>query len=179
MRKEYFFPTAEGEARILLLIDAFSSSSKVLEGRTKLAKLDFFLRYEKYLLRAFRIRSRTRNIPDKELTDLILSSDSNNIEHRMVRYKFGPWDPAYFNILGSLIGKGFVDPVPISSGIGYKTTPLGKKLADELFKDESWKPVGLKTKLLRKHFDLSGSRLKEFVYENFPEVTQAKMGENL
>jgi len=41
MRRELFQPTVLGEARVLLLINNFSSKGSALEGRTKLAKLDF------------------------------------------------------------------------------------------------------------------------------------------
>jgi hypothetical protein len=48
MRDEAFAPTAEGEARLLLLIDAFSAGGEHLQGRVKLAKLDFLLRYPRF-----------------------------------------------------------------------------------------------------------------------------------
>ena len=56
MKIDLFQPTIEGEARLLLLIEAFSRGIKTLEGRTKLAKLDFFLRYPRYFHRALQIR---------------------------------------------------------------------------------------------------------------------------
>ena len=45
MRTEQFQPSLDSEGRLLLLIAAFSRGNRVLEGRTKLAKLDFLLRY--------------------------------------------------------------------------------------------------------------------------------------
>ncbi len=47
---EKVFPTAEGEVRLLLLIDAFGASG--MNGRTQLAKTDFFVRYPRYLREA-------------------------------------------------------------------------------------------------------------------------------
>ena len=55
MRPDMFYPSALGEGRILLLIDRFTTPKKCLEGRTKLAKLDFFLRYPSYLSKALDI----------------------------------------------------------------------------------------------------------------------------
>ena len=56
MRVDSFQPSLDGEARLLLLIEAFSRRENILEGRTKLAKLDFFLRYPIYFERALQIR---------------------------------------------------------------------------------------------------------------------------
>jgi hypothetical protein len=56
LRKELFQPSIESEARILLLINAFTTPTKSLEGRTKLAKLDFLLRYPSFMQRALAIR---------------------------------------------------------------------------------------------------------------------------
>ena len=97
----------------------------------------------------------------------------------MVRYRYGPWDPAYYGILGSLIGKGLVEPKSIKRGIGFRTTQKGKELANSLSKEIYWRDISNRSRLLKKHFDLSGTSLKEFVYEHFPEVTQAKWGEVL
>jgi len=51
-----FAGTRDGEARLLLLIDAFSGGADGLQGRTKLAKLDFLLRYPRFCRRAMRLR---------------------------------------------------------------------------------------------------------------------------
>src|SRR6266480_7920176 len=59
LRPELFYPSPLGEGRLLILIDAFTSSSKSLEGRTKLAKLDFLLRYPAHLERALAVRGST------------------------------------------------------------------------------------------------------------------------
>ena len=67
MRKDLFFPSIEGEARILILINNFSAKLNCLEGRTKLAKLDFLLRYPGYFNRALVVRSSEKSIPDKDL----------------------------------------------------------------------------------------------------------------
>lgn len=178
MRKELFFPSIEGEARILILINHFTSDVKCLEGRTKLAKLDFFLRYPGYFERALEIRSSEKKIPRKDLT-IPTTGEEENIEHRMVRYRYGPWDPAYYAILGRLIGKGLVEPKSINRGIGFITTQNGKNLANSLSKESLWQDISTRAKILRKHFDLTGSSLKDFVYEHFPEVTQAKWGDKL
>lgn len=166
-----FQPSLEGEARLLLLIEAFSRRTKVLEGRTKLAKLDFFVRYPTYFERALRIRR----------PELVHGAEAPepDLESRMVRYRFGPWDPAYYALLGRLVGKGLVLPAPYAHGIGYRVTEKGRAMAGTLKDEPAWNDTSDRIQLLRKHFDLSGATLKKFVYDNFPEVTQATWGQSL
>ena len=166
-----FQPSLEGEARLLLLIEAFSRRRKVLEGRTKLAKLDFLLRYPTYCERALQIR-----LPELVRAKVIPEPD---VESRMVRYRFGPWDPAYFALLGRLVGKGLIRPAPYARGIGYRATDKGCVMADALKGEPAWLDISERIELLRRHFDLSGATLKKFIYENFPEVTRATWGQPL
>ena len=172
MPSQLFAPSSEGEARLLLLISAFTGRSKSLEGRTKLAKLDFFLRYPDYLRRAINIRAPATNLPDAPLL-------AKTIENRMIRYRYGPWDPAYFSLLGRLLGRGLVDVVPGAQGLHFRTSGAGSRLAAKLAETEDWKQTAAISKLLRRHLDLSGASLKRFVYKNFPEVTAASWGEPL
>lgn len=174
MRKQLFFPSVEGEARILLLIDGFTTNKRGLDGRTKLAKLDFFLRYPAYLQRALKIRASIEGA-NINLADF----ERDSIEDRMIRYRYGPWDPAYFAILGRLIGKELVEPVNAKQGIGYRSTNTGRELSAQLGREEAWIDTSNRVKLLRIHFDLSGTTLKKFVYEHFPEVTRANWGQPL
>lgn len=172
LHRDLFHPTLEGEARLLLLINAFSGENKSLEGRTKLAKLDFFLRYPKFMARALSIRK-------PKLVMDVSSQEQCNIESRMIRYRYGPWDPSYYAILGRLIGKGLIQPVPTTNGIGYKTTASGRSTAESIAGNENWADVAARTKLLRRHFDLSETTLKGFIYEHFPEVAGASWGAQL
>ncbi len=172
MLSELFMPTSEGEARVLLLIDAFSVRGNSLEGRTKLAKLDFLLRYPLFLRRALAVRAPQQDWP-------LSGPDEENIENRMIRYRYGPWDPSYFALLGRLFGKGLVELVPIRGGLGFRTTDRGSELAARLAATEPWADSQMLIGLLKRHFDLAGTSLKSFVYEHFPEVTGAKWGEQL
>jgi hypothetical protein len=169
---ELFTPTPEGEARVLLLIDAFSTRRSSLEGRTKLAKLDFLLRYPPFLRRALAVRAPQQRWP-------LAAPDEDNIENRMIRYRYGPWDPSYFAILGRLFGKGLVELVPIRGGLGFRSTHQGSQLAARLAATEPWAESQLLIGLLRRHFNLSGATLKSFVYGHFPEVAAADWGEEL
>ena len=172
MRRELFQPTEEGEARLLILIATFTGKNKCLEGRTKLAKLDFLLRYPRFLRRALLIRGES---PER-LTDL---SDQEDLESRMVRYRYGPWDPSYYAILGRLVGKRLIEPIPFARGIGYRSTDEGQKVVRALTSVEDWSAIQRSARLLKKYLDLSGTSLMNFIYTNFPEVTHSSWGEHL
>jgi hypothetical protein len=179
MRSDLFFPTIEGEARILLLINAFSGRGRSLEGRTKLAKLDFFLRYPAYFARALEVRHGIKASISTVAAVQIAAAEGDTIETQMVRYRYGPWDPAYFGILGRLIGKALVDPVPAERGIGYRTTSKGNELASNLAKTPEWQVVADRAALLLRYFDVSGERLKKLIYAQFPEIVSAQWGKQL
>jgi len=162
----------EGQARLLLLIDAFSTAEETLQGRVKLAKLDFLLRYPSFYRRALIARGRSVSYPAE--------IDEDNIEHRMVRYRYGPWDPAYYALLGALLGRGLIETVPAGRYTGLRTTPLGADLASELAAAPAWKDVAERARKLRSAFrSHTGTWLKDFIYEQFPEVTQARWGQPL
>jgi hypothetical protein len=172
LRKELFQPSIESEARILLLINAFTTPTKSLEGRTKLAKLDFLLRYPSFMQRALAIRTSSQVME-------LASEEQHNIEGRMIRYRYGPWDPSYYSILGRLIGKGLIETVPNQRGLSYRSTERGTQIAKAIAKEESWSETSVRVKLLKQNFNLSGNALKDFIYEHFPEVTSASWGQKI
>jgi hypothetical protein len=167
----------EAESRILLLIDGFSRDARgerTLQGRVKLAKLDFFLRYPRYLARVLEGRG-ARADALQELRD----ADSP-LESTMVRYRYGPWDPSYFAVLGSLIGRNLIEVVPAvgTSALGYRTTDRGRQLVRDLENDGAFFDLIARIRLIRRHLDLSGESLKRMVYD-IPQVANARWFEEL
>lgn len=166
-----FRASRESEARILLLIDGFSrrrTGPRSLEGRVKLAKLDFLLRYPRHL--ATVLTQRGLGQSDREQ----LESQDSPLESRMIRYRYGPWDPSYFAILGSLVGRGLIEVIPAegTNALGYRTTVTGAALSADLIADGAFDEVVGRIALLRRHLDLSGESLKRMLYD-LPEVADA------
>lgn len=176
-----FRATPEAEARLLLLIDEFSRTPRgvprTLEGRVKLAKLDFLLRYPQHLDRILRIRGVKESIL-QALADQ--STDDAPLDARMMRYRYGPWDPAYYALLGSLLGRGLIEMLPLEgrTGFGYRTTERGADAAAALASDEIFAPVLSRLKVLKRHLDLSGTTLKSTLYL-LPEVSGTSWTEDL
>jgi hypothetical protein len=176
-RRMRFRATADSEARLLLLIDAFSRNTRrtrYLEGRVKLAKLDFLLRYPHHLKTVLLRHGATF----EEVVDI--DEGEGPLDSRMMRYRYGPWDPSYYAVLGSLIGRGLVEVVPLpgSTGFGYHTSEKGAQLAAELKNDDSFTPIAKRLGLLRKYLDKSGNTLKSYLYE-LPEVADATWQEDV
>jgi hypothetical protein len=171
-----FRPSREAEARILLLIVAFSHKTRgqirYLEGRVKLAKLDFLLRYPRHLRRVLA----AQGVNADKLAQI--DPDEAPLDARMMRYRYGPWDPSYYAVLGSLIGRGLVEVAPLGNGFGYRTTTAGTDLAAHLRADGSFDPINQRLVLLRRYLDKSGNTLKNYLYE-LPEIADAAWHEDL
>ena len=95
--------------RLLLLLRAFAGrkGTGTVDGLTKLAKLDFLLRYPVYLERALPRRNAESDVPAVEVQE----HERKSIESSMIRFKYGPWDPRYRRFLNLMIAKGMVDVV--------------------------------------------------------------------
>jgi len=167
----------ESEARILLLIDGFSTRAqqpRTLEGRVKLAKLDFLLRYPSHLATLLSRRGLQQPVLEK------LRRQDSPLESRMIRYRYGPWDPSYYAVLGSLVGRGLIEVVPTegTTALGYRTTASGAALCERFREDGAFSEVTDRIVMLRRHLDLTGESLKRLLYE-LPEVADASWQEEL
>ncbi len=156
--------------RLLLLLNAFTENGAV-EGLTKLAKLDFLLRYPVMLVRALQAKGRTTR--EVELEDHELLS----VESEMVRYRFGPWDHRYREILNSLIAKGLATVTVEGRTVVIKLTAQGHEMASRLAEDPLFEPYARRSRLLKRHFDMTATNLMRFIYETFPEVVTLRSNE--
>lgn len=166
-------PTPSGDdglefhaARLLLLIYSSRGKTKKIEGRTKLAKMDFLIRYPTYLAEAARIKKIEANI-----------KTTVRPESRMIRYKYGPWDNNYYNIFAYIVAKGFVEIEPTKSkGDVFLLTKKGEFAAKELQGPE-FEELQERCFLVHKLFgDVSGSTIKTFIYEYFTEIIDKPLG---
>ncbi|MEU8445722.1 hypothetical protein AB0F05_35360 [Streptomyces microflavus] len=155
------------QARVLLLIDAVSKAqghARKLDGLTKLAKLDFLLRYPALaplVLDGLEVSDSRLNLTDVEL------AEPTNVEAPMVRYKYGPWDDRYYSIIGALVGRGLLRYVRGRKGsVALTTTPAGKRLAVDMGKSRQWSAVGERSQAIAEaSAGMSGSALKDLIYQ--------------
>lgn len=162
------------EARLLLLIDAFSEEKggkSGIEGLTKLAKLDFLLRYPTYLERA--LAKRPSGKPEAAA---VQEHERMSVESSMVRFKYGPWDHRYRRFLNLLIAKGLTTVETSGRTICIRLSPKGKAVAASLAEAEVNQDIVARAKVLRKNFDLTATNLMKFIYETFPEIGTLRLG---
>jgi hypothetical protein len=160
-------------ARLLLLLSAFTENEGAIEGLTKLAKLDFLLRYPVMLARA--LEAKGRSTRDVHLEDHELQS----VESEMVRYRFGPWDHRYREFLNSLIAKRLAAVTVEGRTVVIRLTSEGHQVARQLAEDPLFEPYGRRSRLLKRHFDMTATNLMRFIYETFPEIISLRSNQTI
>lgn len=155
-------------ARLLLLFKVCGSSGRI-EGLTKMAKLDFFVRYPQFFNTVCQV------------IGLSLESASKSIESSMIRFHYGPWDDRYYHILGYLEGKHLLNVSKDNQTYTLSLTDEGKKIADQFAKDESFAQLVAQMKQVKRALgSKAGSTLKKLIYQVFDkEVAQRPLGETI
>lgn len=153
-------------ARMLLLVHHCGSNHRI-DGLTKLAKLDFFVRYPGFLCRVAKALGK----------DVPLLGEQ--VESAMVRYHYGPWDKRYYQVLAFLESRMLISVEKVGQTYNFSLTSFGKDKATVLSKQESFAPLVAQMKAAKKVLGRkSGTQLKNLVYEVFDsEVKQRKLGE--
>jgi hypothetical protein len=163
------------QARLLLLLLRTSDKGDgSIEGITKLAKLDFLLRYPTYLQRLIpRIYSRLLDVPME-------SYELDTVESKMIRFRYGPWDPRYRRWIGMLVAKGLADTFLVGRTVHIKLTTKGISIAKTISEAEEFDIFGKRSILVgRIAKKLSGTGLKDLIYEVVPELTGLAWGEEI
>lgn len=165
------------EARLLLLLSAFTTDQEEtsgIEGLTKLAKLDFLLRYPTFLERALKQRPNGR--PE---VAAVQQHERHSIESSMVRFKYGPWDHRYRRFLNLLVAKDLARVQTVGRTISIRLSERGKEIASELQTTDIYKDIVSRAKLLRRNFDLNATRLMKLIYATFPEIDTLRLGREI
>jgi hypothetical protein len=151
---------------LLLLLTCGKGRTRSISGRTKLAKLDFFVRYPRFLERA----------ADElgEDDEHRFRAGPEGVEASMVRYRFGPWDHRYQNLLAQLEGRQLVRVNRSGKSDSYGLTPQGLEVAGELARDNAFASLVERCSVVRDLFgEFTGTQLKEFVYRTFADEVAA------
>lgn len=159
--------------RILLLLNEFSGKGKgEIEGLTKLAKLDFLLRYPVYLERALNTLGKAdkSNVKDYE---------RRSVESKMVRFKYGPWDFRYRRFINTLVGLGLVYIRLEGRSYNLGLTQKGLEIAKPLAAEPTFQDFIDRAKLIRINFNQSGTTLMRFIYKTFPEIGSLQYGDKI
>jgi hypothetical protein len=153
-------------ARLLLLLQLCGTRNKI-DGLTKLAKLDFFVRYPQFFNQIC-VR-----------LGVSASAKTKSVESAMVRFHYGPWDQRYYHLLAYLEGKGLLSVRRDANAYTFELTERGKSAASVLASNSSFTDMvaqmrSVKSVLGKK----TGSALKKLIYQVFQdEVTNRPIGE--
>ena len=153
-------------ARLILLIKHCGISERI-DGLTKLAKLDFFVRYPDFFLKA-------TSVLGGQVEAVSKSSESS-----MVRYRYGPWDNRYYHLLSYLESTGLISIERSGSLYRLSLTPSGTHLASRIGEDSSYDSLIQHMKGVKKTMgSKSGTSLKKLIYNVFEsEVGDRSLGE--
>lgn len=174
MKIKLFDPEAEGKARVLFLISAFSAKpdAEGIVGWAKLFRLDFLVRYPDVMISVLK----NRKISQRRLSAVDISGD---IESRMIMYRWGPWDPMHYQYTASLYAGGLIDATREHRGMVFNATSLGNEITQSLARHDDWYVLNHRAQLARDYLDLSARRLTELIIEANPNVAQVKMREEI
>lgn len=153
-------------ARLILLFKVCGVKGRI-NGLTKMAKLDFFVRYPQFFneaCRALGLESQSKDIP---------------VESSMIRYHYGPWDNRYYHVLAFLESTRLLEVVKVNKTFTFILTVQGQAAAKQLAADPAYEPMVDQMRLVKKVFgDKAGSSLKKLIYTVFDkEVGQRTLGE--
>jgi hypothetical protein len=159
-------------ARIMLLLLAFErNEGPAIEGITKLAKLDFLLRYPTYFERAMLARNASKKNLELE------EHERKSLESQMVRYRYGPWDHRYRKFLNVLAAKRLVSLESDGRAIMISLTDRGRQHTEALLREETNHKLFDRAKVLRRYLDIGPSDIMKFIYATFPEIASLKFNE--
>jgi hypothetical protein len=151
--------------RLLMLLRYCGTASRI-DGLTKLAKLDFFVRYPDAFNRmAAYLKSEVH-------------AATETTESPMVRHHYGPWDKRYYQILPFLEARGLIAVAQDGDTIVFQLTDTGKMIAETLAKQplfaKSRDQMAQVKKLLGTR---TGNAIKKLIYEVFKvEVADRPLG---
>lgn len=166
------------EARLLLLLrHAANRGESTIEGITKLAKIDFLLRYPLYFQRLVDRLNKDRR---RLILVPIHSHEADTVESKMIRFRYGPWDPRYRRWIGILVAKGLADTYLKGKTVHVKATEPGIIVANKLAETDAFRDLDARAQLITETVGAkSGQWLKETIYEVVPELSGMQWGEEI
>lgn len=158
-------------ARILLLLYVCGTGNRI-DGLTKMAKLDFFVRYPEFFDEVSYRLAPTTKVPRR--TD-------STVESSMVRHHYGPWDPRYYHVLSYLTAKTLIDVTRVQTFYRLSLTKEGAAIAARTAKKPSFAAlIAHMNRVKRELGGKSGTALKDLVYETFrDEVANRRIGDKI
>ena len=156
-------------SRLLLLMKYCGEKGKRIGGLTKLAKLDFFVRYPSFF----------------SVIACHLGKDHNDeyksVESKMIRHHYGPWDKRYYHVISFLESRGLVQVAKSKNTFEFTLTEVGEEKTNSLVESGTFNDIIGHMKKVKKIVGRkNGSQLKNLIYEVFKEeVKERKLGDSI
>jgi hypothetical protein len=153
-------------ARLLMLIRLCGTGGKI-DGLTKMAKLDFFVRYPPFFNEICNTLGAT------------VESSIATIESSMIRFHYGPWDRRYYQVLGYLEAKRLISISKKGKSYQIALTSAGKAVEKKLEGDSAFAGLADQMKSVKRVLgSKTGSSLKDMIYKVFDaEIAKRSLGE--
>ena len=124
-------------ARILLLLSLCGVSGRI-DGLTKLAKLDFFVRYPDFFAAA---KASIKEGVSAEISAHASIASGEAVESAMVRHHYGPWDKRYYHVLAHLEARELIVVSRKGRAFLLTLTKPGRDRAKLLSEKPSFQPL--------------------------------------
>lgn len=154
-------------ARILLIVDAFTTPNAGLRGWDTLARADFMLRYPTVLQHVLQQRG-------AEMPPLLMPSatEAAAADGMPLGFQFGPWDTRYYPVVARLVGTRHVRRRHLRHHLDLRVTRLGGEAAQNLAK-EGWRLERDRARLISRHIRISGERMTRLIRVAIDELETA------
>ncbi len=159
-------------ARLLLLVAQCGTRNRTtgchrIDGLTKMAKLDFFVRYP-----AFFGKIAMKSSPNEPAATTAAAKG-------MVRHHYGPWDKRYYHVLAYLEARGLLSVARPGTAIRLSLTEQGEELATLLAQETLFETIVRHMRAVKAELgNKTGTALKKLIYKVFQaEVAELNLGE--
>lgn len=145
------------QARVLLLIVAFSGRTRGLQSLARLSRLDFLLRFPPVLE-----YMNTNGQPTWPADAATAPAERHATDLAFASSRYGLWTDRYALIIGALLGKQLIREVP-SRTLELIATPDGRAAADRLAATAEWATTQQRADFLHTRLDLPAARLDQLL----------------
>jgi DNA-binding PadR family transcriptional regulator len=144
--------------RLLLLLSTCGGTTGSISGLTKMAKLDFFVRYPDFFSAAMAEGVRRKD------------ARTEAVDAAMIRHHYGPWDKRYYHVLAYLEARKLINIVMTGRTRRIALTTLGKTTARKLLGAEVFRELVAHMRNVNEALGRKkGNELKNMIYELFGE----------
>lgn len=155
--------------RLVLLLSTCGGSAGAISGLTKMAKLDFFVRYPDFF-------DAVRYGPEQRR-----ARGEQAVEAAMVRHHYGPWDKRYYHVLAFLEARELITVRKSTKSYRIALTKQGKQAAGRLAEAPAFAALHRSMREVSESLgDKNGNELKNLIYTTFKEeVGRRPMGSTI